>query len=99
MHAFNIIGFASKEEYYDSCNPMRVVSNIKKPCIFINSEDDPLCVVENAYENLEFVKSSTWVALILTKCGSHLPFYDVFMSSWAEKLTFEFFESILASTS
>ena len=50
--------YKSKDEYYDYHNPMRVVKHIVQPCLFVNSEDDPLCLIQNVYESL-FLFSAT----------------------------------------
>ena len=56
---------------------------------------DPLCVVKNVTENIDLFDHSPGAILALTKCGSHLPFFDIFMRNWAEKATYEFFDSTL----
>ena len=58
---------------------------------------DPLCVVQNYLDNITEIHSHhNAVASILTKTGSHLPFYEgLFMRNWAEKVAFEFFDAYL----
>ena len=78
-------------------NPMRTVQNIKNPCLFINSEDDPLCLIENVYENIHEIEKSEACIVAVTKSGSHLAFYEgFFMKNWAERCTYEFFDVILS---
>jgi predicted alpha/beta-fold hydrolase len=92
--------YSSSDEYYDMHNPMRVVSHIVQPCLFINAEDDPLCNITNVYESLGiFSRESALGAIVLTtKTGSHCSFlhgrpWD--MSSWTEKVMGEFFTAVL----
>ncbi len=63
--------------------------------IFIIS--DPLCVVQNYHENIAPIHAaSNAVGSVLTKTGSLLPFYEgLFLSNWAERVAFEFFEAYL----
>jgi predicted alpha/beta-fold hydrolase len=92
-------GYSSADEYYDHCNPMRTVDNIKNPCLFINSEDDPLCVIQNVTESLDSIKRSSHCIVCVTKTGSHLPFYEgLFFNSWATQATYEFFDVVLTRT-
>ena len=89
-------GYSSAEEYYKQCNPMQTVDSIKNPCLFINSEDDPLCVIENVKESLDYIYRSKYCIVCVTKTGSHLPFYEGFsFGSWATQATYEFFDVVL----
>lgn len=96
--------YSSSQDYYDAHNPMRVTDFIREPCLFINAEDDPLCVKENIFESQEngLMKNDMNGAIALTKTGSHCSFYELgslpFQSSnWAERVCFEFFDAFLAS--
>lgn len=54
-------------------------------------------MVENFYDNQHRMEScNSPVGSILTKTGSHLPFYEgLFLSNWAEKVSFQFFDAYL----
>jgi hypothetical protein len=54
-------------------------------------------VVENYTEQLHHIHNSgSTVGSILTKTGSHLTFFDgLFMTNWAERVAFEFFDAYL----
>jgi len=54
-------------------------------------------VVANFEDNKHRMYScNTPVGSILTKTGSHLPFYEgLFLHNWAEKVSFQFFDAYL----
>jgi len=60
---------------------------------------DPLCIIENWNEQKEYMGTlSSNFSVVVTKSGSHCPFYEgIVMKNWAEKLTFEFFDSVLSA--
>lgn len=60
---------------------------------------DPLCVVQNYHDEVHRVMAhKCCVGAVLTKTGSHLPFFEgLFMTNWAERVTFEFLDAFLAS--
>lgn len=60
---------------------------------------DPLCVVQNYHDEVHRVMAhNCTVGAVLTKTGSHLPFYEgLFMTNWAERVAFEFLDAFLAS--
>ncbi len=88
---------ASRDDYYLRCNPMHVVPFIKQPTLILNAYDDPLCTVDNVIEHLHLFDKSVvpGAALVLTQAGSHCAFFEIFLGNWAERVAFEFFESVL----
>lgn len=96
-------GHDSKEDFYDNTNPMRVIDKIREPFLCLNAEDDPLCVAENVTESLHYFDCREHnAAIAFTKTGSHCSFYEFspfrlsfFPKSWSEKVSFEFFDSVL----
>ena len=95
-NTYAMAGYKSPEDYYANCNPMVSVDNIRNPCLFINAEDDPLCVIENFYENKVSVDKSQHCIVAVTKTGSHLPFFEGWlMKNWADRATYEFFDAVL----
>ena len=60
---------------------------------------DPLCVVQNYHDELHrTMKHQPCLAVVLTKTGSHLPFYEgITMANWAERASFEFLDAFLES--
>eukprot|EP01032_Pedospumella_encystans_P021384 gene21384-24258_t len=96
-HAYAMAGCESKEHYYETYNPVNYVYQSTRPVLSICSENDPLCVVENFYDNQHRMEScNSPVGSILTKTGSHLPFYEgLFLGNWAEKVSFQFFDAYL----
>jgi hypothetical protein len=97
-YSWSMAGYNSKEEYYDATNPMRVVKHIRDPALFINSCDDPLCCITNVYDNIHIFdkNGATGAAVVVTKTGSHCSFYEIGLSSWSERVTFEFFDAALS---
>eukprot|EP00597_Dinobryon_sp_UTEXLB2267_P009140 CAMPEP_0170096690 /NCGR_PEP_ID=MMETSP0019_2-20121128/28749_1 /TAXON_ID=98059 /ORGANISM="Dinobryon sp., Strain UTEXLB2267" /LENGTH=348 /DNA_ID=CAMNT_0010318755 /DNA_START=158 /DNA_END=1204 /DNA_ORIENTATION=- len=99
-NCFKMAGCDSTEAYYEKFNPMNHAAKISRPCLFINSEDDPICVVQNVLDNLSLFETSQYAALVLTKTGSHCPFYEGWtLRCWAEKAAYEFFDQVLLSAS
>jgi len=98
-NSYAISGYRSKDEFYLKTNPMETVQFIKDPMLVINSENDPICVAENVHENMDIFRSSQGATLVLTKLGSHLPFFELSwnpfrLESWAERLSFEYIEQV-----
>jgi predicted alpha/beta-fold hydrolase len=56
-------------------------------------------VVQNYHDEVDgLLAQGGCVGSVLTKTGSHIPFYEgLCMNNWAEKVTFEFFDAFLAS--
>lgn len=97
--------YSSAADYYVDHNPMRVTQFIYEPCLFLNAEDDPLCVRENitAATAQGLLRDDMNAALVLTKTGSHCCFFEfgtwpVHTKNWAERVCFEFFDAALSST-
>ena len=95
-NAYAMAGYKSKDDYYKNCNPILVMSNITTPFMLINSKDDPVCVYQNALENLHLFLNSPSMIFVGTKTGTHCAFWEKFSTkSWAEKVTFEYFDLCL----
>jgi len=92
--------YQSSDEFHDFHNPMRMVQHIIQPCLFINSEDDPLCNILNVYESMWcFDREPVGAVCVTTKTGSHCSFLqaDPFdMSCWSEAVMGQFFEKALS---
>lgn len=97
--------YGSAADYYDAHNPMRVTEYIHEPCLFINAEDDPLCVplnIEQARLHHGLLSKNMNAALAVTKTGSHCCFYELgtgllHTSNWAERASFEFFDAFISA--
>jgi hypothetical protein len=93
-NAYVMAGYNSSEQYYQYCNPMDVISQVKTPCLLINSKDDPICIYRNVEENIFHIKDSSHLVLVTTETGNHCVFWEGFsMKSWAERVAFEFFDA------
>jgi len=86
-------GFDTFEDYLLHSNPMSHYEGTKVPCLILNSEDDPLCVVDNI--PFSIVSESTNFALVLTKFGSHVAFREGLLgeSCFMHRLTLDFLEA------
>ena len=98
---FRFAGFASRDEYYDHNNPMRTIKHAVDPCLFINAQDDPICLVENLYEHLNLFDQPHCLAVAETATGSHCPFIPlswnpITTKAWTEDVMVEFFSAVLA---
>ena len=97
-YSYPFAGYTSPREYYSHCNPMEVVKYIQSPCLFINAKDDPLCHVQNVYDNIHVLDTGApGVIVVLTETGSHCSFYELGLSSWSERCCYEFFDQVLCS--
>ena len=65
-------GYKSSAEYYKLCNPVEVMHKITAPFLLINSEDDSICMYQNALDNLGIFKNSPSLVFVGTKTGSVL---------------------------
>ena len=96
-------GFSSREEYFEASDPTRIISQIKRPCLFVQSRDDPVCTWASFKQTLPIFKGHRYLCLALCKLGSHCPFAEGgFLwpkKSWAEEAVFEYLEYGLSNTS
>lgn len=97
--SYGAAGYRSKEEFYLKTNPMETVQFIIDPALFINAENDPVCVKQNIDENMHHFSTSQGATLVTTKVGSHLPFYQISWNPfkfecWAESLAYEYIDQI-----
>jgi len=90
-------GYSSMEEYYKNECSMENFINIKNPLLLINAKDDPIAVKQNIldWKYLSNYKCHKGIFL-LTDMGSHCAFLDIFMDSWSERVTFEYFDAVLS---
>jgi predicted alpha/beta-fold hydrolase len=99
--SYLLAGFSCKEEYYEHTNPMRVVTDIIQPSLFINAEDDPFCHVSNVVDNkgvLDVEGNAPGAVIALSKTGSHCSFFELGLTCWTEKVVFEFFEATITAS-
>ena len=97
--SYGMGGFESREEYYDKTNPMRFVHHIRQPVLMLNATDDPLCLIENVYNNEYMFEMDppTCAITVVTETGSHCSFYEMGMYCWSEKVAFEFLDHALSN--
>lgn len=94
-HIYELAGYSDNLAYSKACNPMHVFEGINKPLMILNSEDDPVCKIENAYPHLELIKRKTNMVLVTTARGSHCAHYEGWTAkSWAARLMANYFLTI-----
>lgn len=88
---FDFAGFKSHADYLRACNPISVFEHIVIPTMILNAEDDPICHIDNAHQNLHLVQNNPHILLVTTKHGSHCMHYQYWRpTSWAHQLIAEY---------
>lgn len=78
--------------YFKNILPSNHITNIKKPTLFINSIDDPICTIHNIPYNTFL--STPHIILLITRYGSHCGFFDSNLNYWSNQVAIEFFNNI-----
>ncbi len=95
QHLYELAGNASREEYMRHSNPAEVFDDIKIPILILNSKDDPVCHIDNVYENLPRIRKMDNVILVVTERGSHCAFFEGLRAkSWANRMIKEYFTAV-----
>ena len=96
-HMYEFAGFDSRDAFMKACNPMRVIDNIRVPLLVVNTEDDPVCHIDNLRENHERISGLPNVMLAVTSHGSHCAHFEgLRMRSWGSLLAAEYFTALQA---
>merc|ERR1711964_265110 len=75
-------GCKDYEEYLERFNPENRVHNVKLPLLVISSEDDPVCVWQNAVESMEkHLDADIPACIVSTKRGSHIAWFGLWGQS------------------
>lgn len=89
---YELAGYESYAAYVEASNPMRVFSTITTPLMILNSEDDPVCRIENVEPYRAAMAQMPNVILVTTAQGSHCAHYEGWSAkSWAGRLMGEYF--------
>ena len=89
-----IYGYRTIDEYWGANNPMRVITEIKRPMLCISSRDDPVCP-EGLIPFSLFTKHED-VMLAAMDRGGHCGFVEEgTLTNWAEKTGVEYILSVL----
>ena len=88
-----LAGFNSVEDYYQDSNPMLWVSNIVRPLLIINSEDDMVCLPENIREDV--VLDHGGALLLRTEKGAHIAFNEgaLGQGNYLSRISLDFLDS------
>jgi predicted alpha/beta-fold hydrolase len=94
---YELAGYDSLAAYTAASNPMRVFSGITVPVMILNSEDDPVCRIENIEPYRQAMAAMPNVILVTTAQGSHCAHYEGWSPrSWAARLMGEYFQAVAA---
>ena len=97
QHLYEVAGNESTEDYMQNSNPAVVFDDIKIPLLILNAKDDPVCHIDNVYENQHRVEAMDKVILVLTERGSHCAFFEgISAKPWANRMIKEYFIAISA---
>ncbi|MBL4796805.1 MAG: alpha/beta hydrolase [Oleispira sp.] len=95
QHLYEIAGHKSAEDYMQNSNPSVVFDQIKIPLLILNAEDDPICHIENVYQNQHRIEAMDNIILVLTQRGSHCAYFEgITAKPWANRLIKEYFTSV-----
>lgn len=95
QHLYEVAGNASTEDYMDKSNPSTVFDHITIPILILNAKDDPVCHIDNVYENRHRVEAMNNVILVLTDRGSHCAYFEGFTAKpWANRMISDYFTTI-----
>lgn len=85
---YELAGFSDYESYTKATNPIYVFENVKIPLMILNSEDDPVCHIQNLEPYKDVIRAMPNIVVVTTKKGSHCGFYQGLMQteSWATRL-------------
>lgn len=91
---YGLAGCGSATDYVARSNPVAVFRDVSVPVMILNSDDDPVCVVENVLDHLETVESVPDAMLVRTARGSHCAFYEGWSAaSWANRLIAQYLQA------
>ena len=95
QHLFAVAGFESHDHYLEHINPVTVMDNIRIPIMVLNSEDDPVCVLQNVLEYKRSLESMEKSILVITKRGSHCAHLTGWLAqSWSHQLAADYFKAL-----
>lgn len=95
QHLYEVAGNKSTEEYMNKSNPSSVFDDIAIPILILNAKDDPVCHIDNVYENQRRVEAMNNVILVLTDRGSHCAYFEgITAKPWANRMISEYFTAI-----
>ena len=88
QHYYELAGFSDYESYTKATNPIYVFENVKIPLMILNSEDDPVCHIQNLEPYKDVIRAMPNIVVVTTKKGSHCGFYQGLMKTepWATRL-------------
>lgn len=92
QHLYEVAGNKDTEDYMQKSNPSEVFDGIKIPMLILNAKDDPVCHINNVYENQPRIEAMDNVILVLTDRGSHCAYFEgITAKPWANRLIKEYF--------
>jgi len=69
-------GFASVDEFYESCSCLHLIPKLRVPMVFMNAQDDPI-VPPSLWQPVQAIcEQRADLAFVLMKHGGHLGFLE-----------------------
>lgn len=89
---FEMAGYPDYMSYCQATNPIYVFERISIPLMILNSEDDPVCHINNLEPYKDVIQQMPNMVVVTTKKGSHCGFYEGVRPtrSWAHQLIAEY---------
>ena len=84
-------GFAGADDYYERSSALRLIAQIRKPCMILTSEDDPFVPISSFANSV--IAENPCIELVVTKHGGHCAFISNESGDarfWAENRVVEF---------
>ena len=84
-------GFAGADDYYERSSALRLIKQIRKPCLILTSHDDPFVPI-SSFAN-PVISENPRIELVVTKHGGHCAFISNEPGDarfWAENRVVEF---------
>lgn len=95
QHLYELAGNKNTDDYMKHSNPSEVFDHIKIPVLILNAKDDPVCHIDNVYENLHRVEAMNNVILVLTERGSHCAYFEGLTAKpWANRMIQQYFSAV-----
>ena len=94
QNLYECAGFATLQDFMDASNPMKVFREIRVPLLILNSEDDPVCHIDNAWEYEQQIRAMPNMLLAVTRRGSHCAYFSGPLAHpWGHQLAADYFRA------
>lgn len=90
-----ILGYDTPTDYARANSPLDSLHQIQVPTLMLHARNDPIVPHEVALAKLLPSSVPANLAAVLTPCGGHLAFIDVWGCNWADKISLGFLSAHL----